>query len=232
MKKYRNEWKYCCNDGELLLLDSRIKGALLLDVHTENNGKYFVHSLYFDDYHDTCALDTAAGLPKRFKWRIRYYGDDLKTLHLELKEKLYGRCFKKSCPLSIDEYEQLIDGNVQDILWKTDKQLLKQFCFAIMTKHFIPKVIIDYERTAYVEPISNIRITLDTNIVCAYDISQFLTGNYQSFPLQKQRCQVLEVKFDDILPSYVRNLVSSYGFYQTSFSKYYEGRKKLEEVLR
>ena len=43
---------------------------------------------------------------------------------------------------------------------------------------------------------------------------------------------VLEVKFDDILPSYIRNIIESFGFKQTSFSKYYYGRKILDCYLR
>lgn len=232
MKKYRNEWKYCCIDGELKLLESRLKDILELDPYTGRNGKYCVHSLYFDDYKDTCVKENEAGVAVRFKWRIRYYEDLPDKIHLERKEKYYGRCHKDSCSLTKKEFEALISGNVSEIFWKTDKELLKRFCIDIMTKRFAPKVIIDYERTAYIEPISNIRITLDQNISASYAIEEFLTGNYQKFPIQEKQQQVLEVKFDEILPSYVRNIVCSYGFRQTSFSKYYLGRKKVEEVVK
>lgn len=43
---------------------------------------------------------------------------------------------------------------------------------------------------------------------------------------------VLEVKFDEILPSHIRNIVESYNFKQTSFSKYYYGRKILDCYMR
>ena len=101
-----------------------------------------------------------------------------------------------------------------------------------MTKNFMPKVIIEYERVAFIEPITNVRITLDQNISAAYDFDNFLNGDYQKFPLQEKDQSVLEVKFDYILPSSIKKLVCSYLFKQTSFSKYYIGRKKLEEVLK
>ena len=43
---------------------------------------------------------------------------------------------------------------------------------------------------------------------------------------------VLEVKFDYILPSYIKNIVESYGLKQTSFSKYCYGRKIIESYVR
>jgi hypothetical protein len=232
MKKYRNEWKYYCNDLELSLLNSRLKEVLYLDSNSAMNGKYYVHSLYFDDYKNLCARDTDAGISKRFKWRIRYYNNEINNLKLEKKEKLYGRCHKKTTHLSINEFNCIIKGDVTDIFWNTDEELIKEFCLDIMCKHFTPKVIIDYERIAYIENISNVRITLDTNISSAYEFSRFLIGDYINFPLQCKGEHILEVKFDDILPSYIKNIVCSYGFRQTSFSKYNVGRNILREVIK
>jgi hypothetical protein len=231
MKKYRNEWKYCCTNCDLKLLENRLKEVLPLDSNAQYDGKYYIHSLYFDDYKDICARDNEAGISKRFKWRIRYYNNASDNIYLEKKEKLYGRCNKRKCTLTNKEFQAIMMGDVSCIFWNTDIQLLKEFCVDIMCRQFRPKVIIDYERIAYIEDISNIRITLDTNISASYEFDKFLTGEYQNFPLQLSDCHILEVKFDDILPSYIKNIVCSFGFVQTSFSKYYVGRKKLEEVI-
>ncbi len=95
-----------------------------------------------------------------------------------------------------------------------------------------PKVIIDYERIAYVEEISNVRITFDMKISASYELDKFLDGDYQTFYVLPSGTNVLEVKFDDILPSYIRKIVESYNFKQTSFSKYYYGRKILDSYMR
>lgn len=231
MKKYRNEWKYCLSEGKIELLSSRLKNALEIDSHTGDSGKYAVHSLYFDDYYNTCAKETEAGLEKRYKWRIRYYDNESNKIFLEKKEKLQSRTHKKSCEITVDEFKYLISDNISELLWRTDKKLLKEFCVKIMTKRFMPKLIIDYERTAFVEPISNIRITIDTNISASNEVDRFLKNDYQRYPLQNVHCHILEVKFDEILPAYIRNLVGSDNFVQTSFSKYYLGRKRIEEIV-
>ena len=202
MKRYRNEWKYICDDRKLQLLRSKLSPLLAKDSHSNSEGIYVVRNLYFDDYYDTCARKTEAGDYKRFKWRIRYYDNNPSNIRLELKEKLYGRCHKESCTLSID----------------------------MMNKCFKPVMIVEYEREAYVDPALNIRITFDKNISVSYEIDKFLTMDYIRLPIQGVGSYVLEVKFDDILPSYIKQILDSDPKTQISFSKYYNGRKAMEVI--
>lgn len=233
MKRYRNEWKYYCTDGELALLETRLRALLPLDEHTGPCGRYTVHSLYFDDYTDTCARDNEAGVAERFKYRIRYYDDARDVLLLERKEKRYNRCHKESTRLTRAAYDALVRSAGAELFWKSEDPVLRRFCVDMMTRHFTPKVIVDYERTAFVEPVTNIRITLDRNIAASPWTEAFLDEDgYQCLPLQSGQCHIMEVKFDDILPGYIRNTVCSRDFQQTSFSKYYLGRKMIKEVIK
>ena len=181
IKKYRNEWKYSLSNQELSLLKSRISEVMELDPHTPEKGRYVIHSLYFDDYKDTSVYTTDSGLSKRFKWRIRYYDEDLNYIVLERKEKLDSRCHKKSCKLTLNEYEAIVSGNITDILYDTDKNLIKELARDMMLYDYRPKVIIDYERIAYVEEITNVRITFDMKISASYELDHFLDGNYTRF---------------------------------------------------
>ena len=203
-----------------------------LDPHTPEKGRYVIHSLYFDDYKDTSVYTTDAGLSKRFKWRIRYYDEDLSYIVLERKEKLESRCHKKSCKLTLDEYQEIVSGNITNLVYDTKKQLIKELARDMMLYDYRPKVIIDYERIAYVEEITNVRITFDMKISASYDLENFLKGDYIKYYINPQGMNVLEVKFDDILPSYIKKIVESYGFKQNSFSKYYYGRKILDSYCR
>lgn len=220
------------NNGELSLLKSRLSELMELDSHASKSGKYVIHSLYFDDYKDTSLYTTDSGLSKRFKWRIRYYDEDLNYIVLERKEKLSSRCHKKSCKLTIDEYEKIVTGNITEILYDTDKKLIKELARDMMLYDYKPKVIIDYERIAYVEEITNVRITFDMKISASYDLEHFLDGDYLKYYINPQGINVLEAKFDEILPSYIKKIVESYGFKQTSFSKYYYGRKIIDSYMR
>lgn len=188
--------------------------------------------MYFDDYKDTSVYTTDSGLSKRFKWRIRYYGDDLSYIVLEKKEKLESRCHKKSCKITVEEYNKIVSGDATDLIFDTDKKLIKELAVDMLINDYRPKVIIDYERIAYVEEITNVRITFDMKISASYELENFLTQDYQSFYVLPSGLNVLEVKFDDILPSHIRNIVESYSFKQGSFSKYYYGRKILDCYMR
>ncbi|MBQ0036974.1 MAG: polyphosphate polymerase domain-containing protein [Firmicutes bacterium] len=228
MSLYRNEWKYYLNEPSIKIIENKLDKVLRLDEHTGILNKYLIHSLYFDDYTNSCKFDNDAGLGKRYKWRIRYYDDDLSYITLEKKEKLNSLCKKRSCKLTLEQYYDIINNNISQVLWNTDNKLLKEFCIEVMTRRFRPKVIIDYERTAYVEPITNVRITFDRNISASLELNKFITGGYTRTPLLPKDRHILEVKFNDILPSYIKQATHIKDLQQHTFSKYYLSRSLLE----
>ncbi len=126
----------------------------------------------------------------------------------------------------------IINGETWEVFWNTEEQLLKEFCVDIITRRFLPRVIINYEREAFVEAISNIRITMDYNISASDEVERFLEGDYLKIPVLEKKKHVLEVKFDDVLPSYVKAVLLSNILEQQSFSKYYLGRIAIQEKKR
>lgn len=227
--KYRNEWKYTEKEAGLFALRGKLAGILDYDVHAGEDGKYRIQSLYFDDYKDTCARDNVSGEGKRFKYRIRYYGNNAGKLWLEKKEKKNSGCYKQKCAISMEEYQNILEGKAMDVFWGREDRLLKEFCMDIVTKGFRPKAIISYQREAFVEPVANIRITLDYNISASDEIGRFLNGDYFKVPIMESNTHVLEVKFDDVFPSYIKAVLQADVRLQQSFSKYYLGRIALQE---
>ena len=219
IRKYRNEWKYCCSANDVRMINNRLSTILYKDIHSDDNGKYKIHNLYFDDYKNTCTKENDAGISKRFKYRIRYYGNQCEYMKLECKEKINGYCHKESCQLSLQEYRMIMEDKAYELIWQTEEPLLKRFCVHCMTRGFTPKAIIDYERTAYIEEITNIRITLDENISVSDDFSHFLDGDYIRYPVQEKGQHVLEVKFDYIMPGYIKHIITNRKLVNSSFSK-------------
>jgi len=229
-KKYRTEWKYFDDIYIMSQIKESVSAVLDKDSHAGPSGKYEINSLYFDDIDDSCARENVNGEGKRFKYRIRYYGNDVSHVFLERKEKNNSFCHKNSCKVSSKEVECLIKGDVEQVLWETENKLLQQFCKDIMVKGFAPKVIVCYEREAYVEPISNVRITFDSNIYASDDVDGFLDYSFRKIPVIEGRKSVLEVKFDYVLPSYIRNVIQAHVVNQQAFSKYYMSRLCIQSI--
>lgn len=215
---------------DLEIIRARLAVLLSSDRHSDEQGGYAVHSLYFDDFFDSCAKENDGGTPERFKYRIRFYNDYVGFLKLERKEKIFGKCRKKAAVLSEDQYKGILSGNAEDVFWNTEDPLVRQFCVDIMTKGFAPKAIVDYERIAFTEPITNVRVTLDFNIAASSQADRFLDLDYLKIPLQKKGEHVLEVKFDEILPGYIKQAVTVPSMTQTAFSKYYFARNLIQST--
>ncbi len=222
----RHELKFLCTDQQLALIEARLRLIARPDVHVGEAGTYRVSSLYFDDYDDACLHDNEAGNPVRSKYRARYYGDDPSTLHLEKKVRRYGVGYKYSCPLTPEQLECFFTGQTGRLLYDTPP-LLRELAVAAQTRLMRPKVTVRYERTPFVCHAGNVRITLDRAICGASSLEGFLTGEEQPFPVLSAGQELLEVKFDTILPSHLRQAVYLDTLSQTSFSKYQLCRQAL-----
>lgn len=227
IRRYRTEWKYSAKETELISVREKLSSILSHDRFSNEAGKYFVHSMYFDDIDDTCARKNVAGDGRRFKYRLRYYNNSPSFLLLEKKEKNNAFCYKRSSLIDKETYRSLMAGNVDKLLW-SDKQVLKEFAHDVLTRGFMPKVIISYQREAFVEPISNVRITFDSHIVASDDFYHFF-DNFHSTPIINDKQIVLEVKFDYVLPAYISEIIQSKQINHQSFSKYFMGRLAIQK---
>lgn len=227
--RYRTEWKYRCREEELAAVERRCRSILPYDEHADEKGNYTIHSLYFDDYWDSCVRENEAKLQKRYKYRLRYYDADTAYIRLERKEKYMGRCHKESCVISYEQCVQLMRGEYAYILWHAEQELLRRFSAEALARGYLPTAIVTYERTTFTEPVTNIRITLDRNVAVSNRVDRFLDGDEFRYPVQEAGEHVLEVKFDTMLPGYIKHIVSG-TWRKTNFSKYYLGRLKLQEM--
>lgn len=231
-KIYRHEIKYLTSEKVLNEIDFKLSSIMCYDKHAINNGYYNIHSLYFDDYNNSLAFDNDLGINNRYKWRIRYYNKDNENIFLEKKIKNNGLGYKKRCRLTKEVYKNIMNDNLlYETMLSSQNDLLKQFIYEIITKVMRPKVIIDYERKAYIENISNVRITFDKNIRSSLEIDKFLDGNYLGVSTNESGYHILEVKYDYVLPSYCKKIIYNKKLNICSYSKYNLGRKKVEDLL-
>ncbi len=226
---YRVEDKYCLSEAELQMLQARIGAVLHPDANESGPDGYSIVSLYFDDLADSCYQDTLDGYETRDKYRIRIYNNSLDRIGLEVKQKLDSRIYKKSRRISRREMELLMSGQcIKDGMSESDPATL--FNLAIRTRGLRPKVIVAYERKAYVFEPGNTRITFDRNIRASDRVEYFGRSDIVYDALREQD-RVLEVKYDEFIPDFVLQLLELGNMQQTVFSKYQLCRE-LYETLR
>lgn len=215
---YRVEDKYICNDIDFFLLQTRIAAILEPDDKQYDEEGYSVISVYFDDVFDTHLQDTVDGNSIREKYRIRIYNNSLDVIKLEVKSKCYNRVAKKSRIITPSQMRLLLSGEqIPDTGSLEDPATL--FNIAIEERKLCPKVIVAYERKAYVYDAGNVRITFDRNIRSSADVEAFGTPDIR-YDMPEEYDAVLEIKYDEFLPEFVAELLELGNMQQTSFSKY------------
>ena len=218
--EYRNELKYLITIGEAAQLTGRIRHLIDKDSHVGESGMYNIRSLYFDDYYDSCMMENEIGTEPREKFRIRIYNHSAERITLELKKKEHSMTQKLSCPLTRDQCELVMKGIPLPVNAEYPP-VLQKLLMLMRTRRMRPKVIVEYDRVPFVERLGNVRITLDENISSSHDLDRFLMEDVAKRPILPAGQHILEVKYDEFLPDYIRCRLQLDNLRQTAFSKYY-----------
>lgn len=226
-RMYRVEDKFCCCAQEMFQLQRRLDAALQRDTYEKGENGYRVVSLYFDDLADSGLIDTKEGNDNRRKYRIRIYNDSLQTIKLEVKEKRGNRVRKMAKYITEDEMRKLIRGqSIEADPVVKDPAFL--FNLAIKTQGLRPKVIVVYERKAYLYPPGNVRITFDRNLRVSRQVEDFGQPKID-YDLIKGEDAILEMKYDEFIPSFLTQLLETGSLQQVSYSKYQLCRETYEK---
>lgn len=220
-KPFRHELKYIVSEGEHKLLSTRIKACLKQDYYaSKSGGEYFIRSLYFDDPYDSAVAEKTEGVDSRDKFRIRIYNLSDRTIKLERKHKEGQYVKKDSLPLSRDECDAIVRGDVS-CLRRREEPLAMQFYGIFKANVLKPKVIVDYTREPYVFPAEDTRVTFDKNVHTAMRFTGLFDPHLPTYPVWDLRgCMILEVKFNGSLPPYVQELLTVGAAQRSAASKY------------
>ena len=220
--EYRVENKYLVTQADLAVLAGRLKAVVPFDPH-QTGDRYEIRSVYFDNAEDRCMEENETGVDRREKFRIRTYGPASQVVHLEIKEKCRGMTKKRSCDLTRQEAERILDGTLP--LTFGSRKELNLLQLQMRCSQLRPKAIIAYERTAFVYPVGNVRITFDCNISASGFCRAFFDPCYPgAVPVLPAGMHILEVKYDELLPDFIAELLELGTLQQIAFSKYYLGR--------
>lgn len=214
---FRHEWKHEINYSDMIILRQRLKAVMKPDENAVD-GKYFIRSLYFDNISDKALKEKIDGVNCREKFRIRYYNGDTSFIHLEKKSKINGLGNKQSANLSAEEAQKIVDGDF-DWMIDCDRPLVQELYSKMMSQGLRPKTIVDYTREPFIFSAGNVRVTLDYDIRTGLYCTDFLNTECITIPAGNAPI-ILEVKWDEFLPSVIRDIVQLESRRTAAFSKY------------
>lgn len=212
---FRHEFKHCINTADYLTIRSRIRHVAVCD----RGGEYKIRSIYFDNYNDKSLMEKVSGLNNRSKFRIRFYNDDSSFIKLEKKSKVNGLCLKQVSIITREECEDILSGNIE-FLKESDSVVSKDLYLKMKNELLRPKTIVDYVREAYIFKAGNVRVTFDKSIKSGLFSTDVFNPDLTTVETLNHRYMVLEVKYDEFLPSIINDLIQTGNRMASSISKY------------
>ncbi len=223
LKAKRHELKYTLSDLDCLVLKNRLSKVLKKDKNCPDEG-YTIASVYFDDYNNKAYAEKVNGDAIRHKYRIRFYNDDTSFLKLERKSKVHQMTMKSSASLTESEVKKIYDGDYE-FLKEKQEDLYKDFYFQLSKGLIKPKVIVKYNRIAFVHPVGDLRITFDQKIKTSSNQVNIFDENINYVPAIGINENILEIKFNGVMPDHIKSLLESGQVMASSSSKYVFSRK-------
>ncbi|MFA8300166.1 MAG: VTC domain-containing protein [Hyphomicrobiales bacterium] len=231
----RYELKYFVHNSKENILREMIAPFVRLDKHAEKqeNHEYTVRSIYFDTPKYRNYFEKVEGIKNRKKLRIRGYnelnnGSD--PIFFEIKRKYEIPILKNRALTNyqntLDIFKGFSEIDYHSLLdkFQNNQDDAQRFFFQYALNKMEPVVLIVYEREAY-QGIHDdtIRITFDKNL------------RSKSFPkidelyTKERLCHVmtnsfiLEIKFNDYFPSWMKPIIGVLNLKRESASKYVMG---------
>lgn len=223
---YRHEIKYYINKRDAYMLMLYLKHFMRPDPNADSNGEYWIRSIYFDTQGNRDYYQKLNGDAERKKLRVRIYDtSDLKA-RLEIKYKSGQLVSKEGLWISKEAACLLIKNDYRFLLDINNKTALKLFGL-FQSELLRPVIIIDYVRWAYFLPYDNIRVTLDRDLMASCDFAHAFDNAIARVSVQNEHLLILEIKYGNALPGFIKSILSELSSQLHSISKYVLSRQAI-----
>lgn len=211
MKRY--ELKYRLNKEQVQYFLNEVSSYLKLDKY----GLTSISSIYFDTPNYFLIRKSIEKPFFKEKIRLRSYGlakiDS--PVFLEIKRKNDKIVYKRRIMTSEEKAYSFLDSGVN-----FDQSQISRELEGFREKYgeLEPKILIIYDRMAFYQENSDIRVTLDMNPrYRANDLN--LHSSLDGNPLLEEGEAILEIKVQHSIPLWLVEILNKGKIYQTSFSK-------------
>ena len=227
----RNEIKYYIRPEQVLDVLNYSRAHIEHDEYSLSmpDYRYTVRSLYYDSPALDFYWEKIDGIKVRRKLRIRTYNTltPESVAFLEIKRRYGSAVVKERAKYSFDQVVKLMSSPTH--VWLTYEQsnngslVLGKWVDNIVRWRLEPAMLIAYEREAYVgryKDENNIRLTIDYNVRARVTESvENIFKEDNMTPITGNLC-ILELKFNNFMPKWMRGLAKELELSQRSISKY------------
>ena len=223
----RLEVKYLVDRTTRTALNRDIQALMRPDINAGPDGCYRVRSLYFDTADYMAYGQKIAGEAERHKLRIRAYGDDpsqTSLVRLEVKSRYVSFIYKVVVDISRQEYQDIEDAFKQRRMpsmniW-ADKSTSTEFLRLKQQYNFEARILLQYRRQAYESnELNRVRVNFDDELIATRDLD-VLGSMPGARSLLRYGHSIFEIKVDNVLPTWLHQLISKYDLQNQAFSKF------------
>lgn len=219
---FRKEIKYMIPLELFFQLQKQLDGMMQRDIYGKN-GTYMVRSQYYDSLMNQDLQDNLSGVMEKRKIRLRVYSPEDERVKLEYKCKSGSDGVKYSLSISREETLQMEAGRYEFLL-NRQEPLAQKLYHRLLNGGYQPKSLIEYDRTAYAYPVSDVRITFDYRVRAGASPYGILEKAPFFSPVSDADSGVLEVKYNDFLPAHIKNIIKDVDNQAEASSKYSRAR--------
>jgi SPX domain protein involved in polyphosphate accumulation len=224
--KNRLEYKYLVPVAYLDRMRQDLSRYLAPDAYAvlRPGHEYTVRSIYFDSHDYKCYYEKLDGIYTRKKFRIRGYNsfEEKSPIFFEIKRKHDNFISKNRARISYEKLQKvMIDRHIDSHFADEEKMYFDYFYYYYQLKQLEPKVLIVYNREAYECKFgSQLRITFDKDLH-----SKVVSNVHQLFEEDGLKSAyhrefILEIKFFQVLPQWIKNVLEKYDLTRLAVSKY------------
>ena len=219
----RKELKYYISYNEYIVLSRLLKRIFQKDKYNQESlGGYLVRSLYFDTLDNNSFEDKVGAIEERSKFRLRIYDAASKSVKFEIKSKTDYTVTKETAIISRDDAEEIQKGNYEVMLKYKNKVLNKAY-IEFRKRPYYPVVLVDYLREAFFYDANKIRVVFD-RFLKSTPLHLDLFADDIMMPQLKNDIVIMEIKYDNFIPMWIKQLLQIPSFERSAISKYVIGR--------
>jgi len=230
----RSEYKYQIRAEVLPAIRRWLLQYCVPDENSRNGDWYAIRSLYLDNDDFRLFRDSREKLAYRLKLRARAYGDANGSIKLEVKRRTRDLIVKTSATVRQAQWVEAAPYGL-DGLNAIAKPSMHEFLQLADTLRATPRLLVYYERQAFSSVVNDyVRVTFDRNVACqpmdrwtlTGDARQWLCLDAPTVFADRDSYYIMEVKFLDDPPAWLRDLVLEFGLERRGGSKYVKGIRR------